>query len=99
MSSYDEVLGQLQAYSKDPAQGGSDVPLYAYWVQQRAVLTSSGTGSLPESYYYPILFTDLSQVNSPFKSNVEDNFFVNISYAVQKKNLINKTFATRLSNR
>ena len=98
-SSYDEVLGQLQAYSIDPAEGGSGTPLYAYWVQQRAVLTSSGSGSLPESYYYPVLFTDLSQVNSPFYSTVEDNFFINISYAVQKKNLINKTFATRLSNR
>ena len=98
-SSYDEVLGQLQAYSKDAAEGGSGTPLYAYWVQQRAVMTSSGTGSLPESYYHPILFTDLSQVNSPFASKVEDNLFVNISYAVQKKNLVNKTFATRLSNR
>jgi len=98
-ASYDEVLGQLQAYWRDPAEGGSGIPLYSYWVQQRAVLTSSNTGSLPESYYYPILFTDLSQVNSPFNSKVEDNFFVNISYSVQKKNLVNKTFATRLSNR
>lgn len=98
-SSYDEVLGQLQAYYRSPAEGGSGVPLYSYWVQQRAVLTSSNTGSLPEAYYYPALFTDLSQVNSPFSSNVEDNFFVNISYSVQKKNLVNKTFATRLSNR
>lgn len=98
-SSYDEVLGQLQAYYMSPAEGGSGVPLYSYWVQQRAVLTSSNTGSLPESYYYPLLFTDLSQVNSPFSSTVEDNFFVNMSYSVQKKNLVNKTFATRLSNR
>ena len=98
-SSYDEVLGQLQAYYKSPAEGGSGVPLYSYWVQQRAVLTSSNSGSLPESYYYPVLFTDLSQVNSPFSSTVEDNFFVNLSYSVQKKNLVNKTFATRLSNR
>ena len=98
-SSYDEVLGQLQAYSKDEAEGGSGIPYYAYWVQQRTVYTSSGTGSLPESSYYPMLFTDMSQVNSPFASNVEDNFFVNMSYSVQKKNLVNKTFATRLSNR
>ena len=98
-SSYDEVLGQLQAYSKPEAEGGSAVPLYAYWVQQRTVYTSSGTGSLPESSYYPMLFTDMLQVNSPFASNVEDNFFVNMSYSVQKKNLVNKTFATRLSNR
>ena len=98
-SSYDEVLGQLQAYSIPEAEGGSGTPLYAYWVQQRAVQTYSGTGSLPEVFYYPMLFTDLSQVNSPFKSNLEDNFFVNMSYAVQKKSLVNKTFATRLSNR
>lgn len=98
-SSYDEVLGQLQAYSKSAAEGGSGTPYYAYWVQQRTVYTSSGSGSLPESSYYPMLFTDMSQVNSPFASNVEDNFFVNMSYSVQKKNLVNKTFATRLSNR
>ena len=98
-SSYDEVLGQLQAYSIPDSEGGSGTPLYAYWVQQRAVQTYSGTGSLPETSYYPMLFTDLSQVNSPFASDVEDNFFVNMSYAVQKKNLVNKTFATRLSNR
>lgn len=73
-SSYDEVLGQLQAYSIPEAEGGSGTPLYAYWVQQRTVQTYSGTGSLPEVSYYPMLFSDLSQVNSPFVSNVEDNF-------------------------
>ena len=98
-SSYDEVLGQLQAYSMSDAEGGSGLPLYSYWIQQRTVYTSSGSGSLPEQYYYPLLFVDMKQVNSPFASNVEDNFFVNMSYAVQKKNLVNKTFATRLSNR
>lgn len=98
-SSYDEVLGQLQAYSIPAAEGGSGTPLYAYWVQQRTVHTSSGSGSLPTSYYHPLLFVDMKQVNSPFASDTEDNFFVNISYAVQKKNLVNKTFATRLSNR
>lgn len=98
-SSYDEVLGQLQAYSIPDSEGGSSAPLYSYWVQQRTVYTYSGSGSLPQSYYYPLLFVDMDQVNSSFSSNVEDNFFVNMSYAVQKKNLVNKTFATRLSNR
>lgn len=97
-ASYDEVLGSLQYYYQDPAEGGS-TPLYAYWVQQRAIVTHTSSGSLPESSYYPALFTDISSVNNPFASNVEDNFFVNISYAVWKKNLVNKTFATRLSNR
>ena len=98
-SSYDEVLGHLQAYSISEAEGGSGAPLYSYWVQQRTVYTHSGTGSLPEASYYPILFVDMAQVNSPFASKVEDNFFVNMSYSVQKKSLVNKTFATRLSNR
>lgn len=87
-SSYDEVLGQLSRF-----QGtSSDIPLYSYWVQQRVLSASYNT-------YYSLLFTDMGQVNSPFASDVEDNFFVNMSYSVQKKNLVNKTFATRLSNR
>ena len=98
-ASYDEVLGQLQAYPLPEAAGSAYTPLYSYWVQQRAAKLSDGSGGLTTSHYYPILFTDMSQVNSPFSSKVEDNFFINMSYAVQKKNLVNKTFATRLSNR
>lgn len=94
-SSYDEVLGSLSVYPSP--QLGTPKPIYSYWVQQRS-LGFSYVGSASANYY-PALFTDIAQVNSPFASNVEDNFFVNISYAVQKKNLINKTFATRLSNR
>lgn len=91
-SSYDEVLGQISRL-----HGKVDTrPLYSYWVQQRS-LDIFGTSS--NKSYYPILFVDMSQVNSPFVSNVEDNFFVNMSYSVRKKNLVNKTFATRLSNR
>ena len=94
-SSYDEVLGSLSSYPS-PASGDPK-PLYSYWVQQRS-LGFSYVGSASANYY-PALFVDMAQVNSPFFSDVEDNFFVNMSYSVQKKNLINKTFATRLSNR
>lgn len=94
-SSYDEVLGSLSSYPSPVL--GSPKPLYSYWVQQRS-LGFSYVGSASANYY-PALFVDMAQVNSPFASNVEDNFFVNMSYSVQKKNLINKTFATRLSNR
>ena len=94
-SSYDEVLGSLSSYPTPSA--GTPRPLYSYWVQQRS-LGFSFVGSAAANYY-PALFVDMAQVNSPFKSDVEDNFFVDLSYAVQKKNLINKTFATRLSNR
>lgn len=96
-SSYDEVLGQLSSLAgiiDIPTTQG--VPLYSYWVQQRSLASFNPTSGLS---YYPALFVDMSQVNSPFASNTEDNFFVNMSYSVQKKSLINKTFATRLSNR
>lgn len=94
-SSYDEVLGQLSSI-----QGAiNDIPLYSYWVQQRGLNYSFLDIPPTAASYYPALFVDMSQVNSPFVSNVEDNFFVNMSYSVQKKNLVNKTFATRLSNR
>ncbi len=93
-ASYDEVLGQLSSNFG----GETNKPLYSYWVQQRnSQLFGLASGN--DRAYYSLLFTDLSQVNSPFISNSEDNFFVNMSYAVQKKNLVNKTFATRLSNR
>lgn len=94
-SSYDEVLGSLSSYPA-PTSGASK-PLYSYWVQQRS-LGFSYVGSASANYY-PALFVDMAQVNSPFLSYTEDNFFVNLSYSVQKKNLVNKTFATRLSNR
>ena len=87
-SSFDEVLGQLSQFQK----ASNSIPLYSYWVQQRVLSASYNK-------YYSLLFVDMNQVNSPFSSNVEDNFFVNLSYSVQKKNLVNKTFATRLSNR
>lgn len=87
-ASYDEVLGQLTRFQIS----ASTVPLYAYWVQQRVLSASY-------NQYYSLLFVDIDQVNSPFASKREDNFFVNLSYSVQKKNLVNKTFATRLSNR
>ena len=82
----------MSIYSSLDQAGGTTIPLYAYWVQQREAYT-------PNVGYYPALFVDMSQVNSPFASDVEDNFFVNLSYSVRKKSLVNKTFATRLSNR
>lgn len=94
-SSYDEVLGSLSSYPS-PSLGVAK-PLYSYWVQQRS-LGFSYVGSAVANYY-PALFVDMEQVNSPFVSKTEDNFFVNMSYSIQKKNLINKTFATRLFNR
>lgn len=94
-SSYDEVLGQISV-----SNGLVDsTPLYRYWVQQRSLVYGSVPLVASTTSAYPMLFVDISQVNNPFVSNVEDNFFINMSYSVRKKNLVNKTFATRLSNR
>lgn len=95
-SSYDRVKGQFTYGQRaGSATSSSDnLPLYSYWVQQRNV-SLYGSGSTP----YKLLFADISTVNSPFSSTTEDNFFVNLSYSVRKKSLVNKTFATRLANR
>lgn len=95
-SSYDEVLGDISYYGRGSVD--SVQSLYSYWVQQRNPnLLDLSTGVI--SNVHALLFVDMSQVNSPFVSRVEDNFFINMSYSVRKKNLVNKSFATRLSNR
>lgn len=98
-SSYDEVLGQLSSLSGQVDSPEYPYPLYSYWVQQRSLSFAFLDNLAERASYYPALFVDIAQVNSPFASNTEDNFFINMSYSVQKKNLVNKTFATRLSNR
>ena len=104
-SSYDEVLGQLcsragNAGATDPSSvATAGFPLYAYWVQQCSLQNFNELSTLTIERYAPALFVDMASVNSAFSSNIEDNFFVNMSWSVQKKNLVNKTFATRLSNR
>lgn len=96
-ASYDEVLGAFSAvFGVTPSQP-QGIPLYAYWVQQRHFDVAQRADDATK--YYKSLFVDISTVNTPFASDVEDNFFVNMSYSVRKKNLVNKTFATRLSNR
>lgn len=92
-ASYDRVQGQFAFGEVTPV---SERPLYSYWVQQRS---ASVLGTSTALTVYPLLFVDMSTVNSPFASAVEDNFFVNLSYSVRKKSLVNKTFATRLANR
>lgn len=93
-SSYDEVLGSLQATLTPKAS----VPLQSYWVQQRDFY-QIGLSSNPNEISPSMLFTNLNTVNNPFASDMEDNFFVNMSYKVVVKNLVNKSFATRLSSR
>lgn len=93
-SSYDEVLGTLQATLTPKAS----TPLQSYWVQQRDFYLI-GLSSNPNEISPSMLFTNLDTVNNPFASDLEDNFFINMSYKVVVKNLVNKSFATRLSSR
>lgn len=93
-SSYDEVLGSLQSTLTPKAS----FALQSYWVQQRDFY-SIGLASNMNEISPSMLFTNLNTVNNPFASDMEDNFFVNMSYKVVVKNLVNKSFATRLSNR
>lgn len=93
-SSYDEVLGSLQATLTPKAS----IPLQSYWVQQRDFYLI-GLSSNPNEFSPSMLFTNMATVNNPFASDMEDNFFVNMSYKVVVKNLVNKSFATRLSSR
>lgn len=93
-SSYDEVLGSLQATLTPKAT----TSLQSFWVQQRNFYLI-GLSSDPNEISPSMLFTNLNTVNNPFASDMEDNFFVNMSYKVVVKNLVNKSFATRLSSR
>lgn len=93
-SSYDEALGDFGVNSR--------YELLKKWIQTRDLIPHmkpENTGVPVVFDLVPTLFVDLTSVNSPFASKTEDNFFVNLSYSVQKKNLVNKTFATRLSDR
>lgn len=93
-SSFDEVLGSLQGTLTPKAT----VPAQSYWVQQRDFYLL-GLSSNPNEITPSMLFTNLNTVNNPFASDMEDNFFINMSYKVVVKNLVNKSFATRLSSR
>ena len=93
-SSYDEALGDFGFNSR--------YELLRKWIQTRSLfplMNPEDTGKPVIFDLVPTLFVDMTTVNSPFASKAEDNFFVNLSYSVQKKNLVNKTFATRLSDR
>lgn len=91
-SSYDEALGDFGSLSVFSTILGK-------WVQSRSIIAIPKATIKHAFSEIPTLFVDLSTVNSPFASNSQDNFFVNLSYSVQKKNLVNKSFATRLANR
>lgn len=91
-ASYDEALGDFGSLSTYST-------IFGKWVQSRSIIAIP-EGTIKNAFSeIPTLFVDLLTVNNPFSSHIQDNFFVNLSYSVQKKNLVNKSFATRLANR
>lgn len=91
-ASYDEALGQFGSLSTSHGD-------LQRWVQTRSII-SIPKNTIEHAFSdIPTLFTDISTVNTPFASDAQDNFFVSLSYSVQKKSLVNKSFATRLANR
>jgi len=91
-ASYDEALGQFGSLSTSSGD-------LQRWVQTRGIIVLPKNTITHAFSVIPTLFTDISTVNAPFASDAQDNFFINLSYSVQKKNLVNKSFATRLANR
>lgn len=91
-ASYDEALGDFGSLSGYAAILGK-------WVQSRSIVAIPDAVISHAFSEIPTLFVDLETVNTPFSSSTQDNFYVNLSYSVQKKNLVNKSFATRLANR
>lgn len=91
-ASYDEALGDFGSLSGYASVLGK-------WVQSRSIISLPTSNIRYAFSEIPTLFVDMSTVNSPFSTGIQDNFYVNLSYSVQKKNLVNKSFATRLVNR
>ena len=91
-ASYDEALGDFGSLSTYST-------IFGKWVQSRSIISVPDATIEHAFSAIPTLFVDLSTVNSPFQSDIQDNFFINLSYSVQKKNLVNKSFVTRLANR
>ena len=91
-ASYDEALGDFGSLSSYTSSTQK-------WIQSRSISAVTPVSKNGVYSNYATLFVDMSTVNAPFVSSREDNFFVNLAYSVQKKNLVNKSFATRLSNR
>lgn len=91
-ASYDEALGDFGSLSTYSV-------IFGKWVQSRSIISVPDATIEHAFSAIPTLFVDLSTVNAPFQSDTQDNFFINLSYSVQKKNLVNKSFATRLANR
>lgn len=91
-ASYDETLGDFGSLSTYST-------IFGKWVQSRSIIAIPENTIADAFSEIPTLFVDLLTVNSPFQSTIQDNFFINLSYSVQKKNLVNKSFATRLANR
>lgn len=99
-ASYDRVFGSLAVV---PGLSESDQPdtIYNSWVMQRNPfdLRRSDVATGRITYMELTRFVSMADVNRPFVSSREDNFFVNLYYRVTRKSLVSKNFATKLAIR
>lgn len=101
-ASYDRVFGSFMAI---PGLAADLQPnkLYNSWVMQRGQFTTGGSAvGSPTAAIQAIAmskFVTIEDVNRPFASDSEDNFFVNLYYRVTSKSLVSKNFATNLATR
>lgn len=99
-SSYDRVFGSLALIS---GYSSAEQPeqIYTSWVMQRNAYDVPYESIVPgqKNFMDSLRFVSLSDVNRPFASNSEDNFFVNVYYRVTRKSLVSKNFVTKLATR
>lgn len=96
-SSYDTVLGDLALVPGLPTEDQPSTILTS-WVMQRYSSEWDQKSRL-EQLVSISRFVSISDVNKPFASENEDNFFINMYYRVTRNSLVSKNFATRLSLR
>lgn len=96
-ASFDRVLGDM-AFVPGLSIDKQPNVIYTSWVQQRSAAFNDQNNDYGQ-YARSLRFVDISQSNSCFASNLEDNFFINLYYNVSSKSLVSKNFATNLSTR
>lgn len=99
-SSYDEALGYFNgSFVKSVGSSGDVLTALSSWLQQRNFTSIAADSDYADSIQSKYLFVDMSSVNQPFGSNIEDNLYCSFGYKETVKNLVNKSFATKLALR
>lgn len=99
-SSYDESLGYFNGtFLNSIVSSANPLTGLSSWLQQRSFVDLASDSDYADSIQSKYLFVDMATVNQPFTSNVEDNLYCSFGYKETVKNLVNKSFATKLALR